>query len=230
MKTPYYFLIILMLVKSSLFSQSNNISAMETWSNLLEKPELVEFFDGMFEDLGVRITETDETFTVHHLGNRFFLTPNIIEDRVDFVVEIKLDNVQNMISHAFDNVIDLSEAHRIVSVLFTPLTKETLKNPVMTRRFLRWISGVENLIHVYLLMPNGSNANKHTLIYVNKFFRGEWVVLKGTHGIAKRVYRINVDEAVEYQKEVFSALNRDSISGWWKFGTWYRKWRKSVSE
>ena len=199
--------------------------SMKAWSVMLDKPQLAEFFHGMFENLGIRVEETGEEFTVHHLGNSFSMSAGIDENGVDYIADIKLENVKNMMQHGADEKIDPMEAHRIVSVLFTPLTKVTLKNPIMSNGFLRWISGVENLIHVNLINPDESVVNSHTLIFTNR----EWLVITGLHGSPKRVYRIDVDQAVEYQKTVFKTFKTNTWGSWWKFRKWYRQWRKDVS-
>ena len=72
-----------------------------------------------------------EKFTIHHVGTEFIFEEGIIEDAVDFIVPLKLENIQNMMKHAEDGKIDASESWRILDVLFTPLTKVTLENPIL---------------------------------------------------------------------------------------------------
>mgnify|MGYP007094230026 FL=1 len=47
------------------------ISSMTTWENILQTPELVEYFRGIFNHLGITIEETGESFTIHHTGEGF---------------------------------------------------------------------------------------------------------------------------------------------------------------
>ncbi len=199
--------------------------SMKAWSHLLEMPDLAKFFDSMFEHLGVRIDETEEAFTVHHHGDKLSISEGLEPEQVDYVVDLTSQNIENMVRHGEDGKIDRAEAFAIVSILFTPLTRVTLKNRYMSSPLLRRLGRIENLIHVLLLDPDGGDANCHTLIHVN----GEWIVAPGLHGTPRRIFRIDIDQAVDYQKRVFQAMKRDSLSGWWQFGNWYRDWRASVS-
>lgn len=201
------------------------VPSMQAWSDLLAEPGLAEFFRGMFEHLGIRVAETGEAFTVHHHGDRFELTEGIDEAAVDTVVDLKAENIANMAAHGQDGTIDRAESFRIVSVLFSPLTRASLAHPAMRNGWLRRFGGIENLIHVHLLDPDGGSANTHTLIHIN----GEWLVVPGLHGKAKRTYRMSTEQAVDYQKQVFAAIKASSVGGWVAFGGWYRSWRGAVS-
>ena len=50
---------------------TQDISSMKTWENILQTPELVEYFRGIFNHLGISIEETGESFTIHHTGQGF---------------------------------------------------------------------------------------------------------------------------------------------------------------
>ncbi|MEA1881055.1 MAG: hypothetical protein U9N31_01440, partial [Candidatus Marinimicrobia bacterium] len=143
----------------------------------------------------------------------------------DFIVPIKLQNIQNMVAHTKDGKIDSSESWRIVDVLFTPMTLVTLQTPVLAVNWRRKLAGVEDLIHVYLINPTGGEASKHSLVYV----KGQWLVIKGLHGKPRRTYRMTPEESLEYQRVIFQAIKKDTYWGWWKFASWYKKWRKNVS-
>ena len=61
------------------------------------------------------------------------------------------------------------------------------------------LAGVEDLTHVYLISPDNQEANKHSLIYV----KGQWLVLEGLHGQARRTYRMDESELLLYQRKIF---------------------------
>jgi len=218
-----YFLISLTILISIL--KSEETSSMDAWKGILQTPEIISYFQDVFESLGVSIEETDERFTIHHKGDKLIFEEGIINDKVDFIVPLKLENIENMILHSKDGNIDSSESWRILDVLFTPLTRVTLKAPVLSVNWRRKLAGVEDLTHVYLLNPNGEEASKHTLIYV----KGQWLVLKGIYGNPRRTYRMTPEESIEYQRAVFKALKKNSLWGWMKFSIWYKKWRKTNS-
>ena len=214
---------IILLLLSTIYS--NFSSSFDAWKSILQTPELLSYFDDVFDHLGVTIEETGEKFTIHHADTEFIFEQGIVEGAVDFIVPLKLENIENMMKHAEDGKIDSSESWRILDVLFTPLTKVTLQNPVLSVNWRRRLAGVEDLTHVYLLNPDGEEASKHTLIYV----KGQWLVLKGIHGNPRRTYRMTPEDSLEYQRVIFKALKQDTFWGWIKFSKWYKNWRKTTS-
>ncbi len=200
-------------------------SSLKTWENILQTPELINYFNGIFNHLGVVIDETGESFTIHHTGDAFIFEEGIINDKVDFIVPLQVENIKNMVRHSEDGKISENESWRILDVLFTPMTRVTLETPVLSVNWRRKLAGVEDLTHVYLLNPSGKEASSHTLIYV----KGQWLVLKGLHGSPRRIYRMTPTQSIEYQRAIFSAMQKDTLWGWWKFAKFYKKWRKTCS-
>ncbi len=217
------YLFILIFLITSIFGQEP--TSLDTWKNIFQSPKLVNYFDGVFNSLGIIIEENGERFTVYHHGDSFEFAKGIKDEDVDFIVPLKKQNITNMVNHAKDGIINAEESWRILDVLFTPLTKVTLQNPVLSVNWRRKLAGVEDLTHVYLINPNGQEASKHSLIYI----KGQWLVLKGIHGKPKRTYRMSPDQSLEYQKMIFSAMEKDSFWGWWKFSRYYKEWRKTCS-
>jgi len=216
-------ILVIVLILSMLFPQTE--SSMDAWEGILQTPELLDYFDDVFQYLGVEVEETGEKFTIEHAGDKFILSEGFKPGKVDFIIPLKLVNIQNMVKHSKDGKIDPSESWRILDVLFTPLTEVTLKIPVLSVNWRRKLAGVEDLIHVYLINPDGEEASKHTLIYI----KGEWLVLKGLHGTPKRTYRMSPEESLHYQRVIFQAIQKDTFLGWMKFAWWYKKWRKNIS-
>ncbi len=214
-----------------LFFQINNLSAqdyspsMKAWDNLLNKPQLAEFFTDIFDNLGIILDESNEKFTVHHKGNHFELSKGVDKSKVDYVVYLKSENIANMAKHGSDSVITSQETYKIMSVLFTPLTQASLQSPMMKKPLLRKLAGIENLIHVYLVNPDKTEITSHTLIFINK----QWIVTNGIYGKAKRTFKLSPEQAVQYQKHVFRAIKTNKAKEWKKFKKWYKKWRKEVS-
>jgi len=216
-------LFLLLLLSISIYAQE--VSSLQKWEKILQTPELLNYFNGVFENLGIKIKETGESFTIHHQGDSFYFEKGIIEEKVDFIVPLELQNIENMVRHAKDGQISADESWRILNVLFTPMTRVTLEAPVLAVNWRRKLAGVEDLTHVYLLNPSGEEASIHTLVYV----KGQWLVLKGLHGDARRIYRMTPEQSLEYQRNVFSAMKKNSLWNWWKFSRWYKKWRKTCS-
>ena len=215
--------ILLLMMFGILFSQ-NTDSFMKSWENIVQTSEVVDYFNGVFEKIGISIEETGEYFTVYHQGDTITLNPSI-DPNSDFIVPLKAQHIRNMISHSEDGIITSEESWRILCLLFTPLTKATLQTPILSVNWRRMLAGVEDLTHVYLISPDNQEANKHSLIYV----KGQWLVLEGLHGETRRTYRMDESESLLYQRNIFSAMKDDSFIGWMQFGLWYKRWRKTVS-
>ena len=200
------------------------ITALQAWRAIPQTQEIVDYFSGIFDVIGVTIEETGEELTIALEENQIRIDAGLPENP-DFVVPLKWENVENMVSHAEDGKIDSHESWRIVSVLFTSLTQATLYNPIMASDIGRRISRVEDLAHVYLIAPDGHEATCHTLAYLKK----QWLVIPGLYGKPKRTFRMTAEDSIEYQRRVFSAIKNNSFREWWRFSRWYKKWRKTVS-
>lgn len=205
-------------------SASPQPSARELWAGIVQTPEIVRYFQGVFTKVGITVAESGEQFTVTHHGDRVSFAPGIDAD-VEFMVPLRLENVTNLVSHAHDGRFEPEESWRIIQVLFTPLTQSALNSPRVRRNWLRALAGVETLIHVHLLRPSGGDAACHTLAFAGD----QWLVIPGLHGRPKRVYQLTPDQALEFQRQLYKALKTDTISGWSKFSSWYRTWRETCS-
>ena len=200
-------------------------TALEAWRAIPQTPQILEYFRGIFDIIGITIEETGEELAIAIEDDRIRIEAGLPENP-DFVVPLKWQNVENMVAHAEDGMIDAHESWRIVSVLFTSLTQATLYNPVMASNIGRRISRVEDLTHVYLIAPDGQEATCHTLAYLKK----QWLVIPGLYGKPKRTFRMSAEESIDYQRKVFEAIKANSIREWLRFSKWYRAWRPTVSE
>ena len=88
------------------------------------------------------------------------------------------------------------------------MTKETLKSPTLSVNWRRKLAGVEDLTHVYLISPNASKA------HLNLCQRS----MVGYGWFAWQSYRMNPEQALLYQKNIFNAMKKDSFFGWMKLG------------
>ena len=94
------------------------LSALQVWQAIPQTKEIVDYFRGIFDVIGVTIEETGEELTIALEEERIRIDAGLPENP-DFVVPLKWENVENMVSHAKDGKIDSHESWRIVSVLFT---------------------------------------------------------------------------------------------------------------
>jgi hypothetical protein len=200
-------------------------SSLQLWSQIAQTPELVGYFDGVFSKAGINVEESGEEFTVTNVGGGFQLSPGIDPD-VEFVVPVKEENITRLAQHAANGAFDPHESWRIVKVLFTPLTRAALQSPTVRKNWMRLLSGVEQVIHVNLVDPDGGEAACHTLAYAGD----QWLVIPGLHGTAERTYWLTPDQALTFQRQLYGALKSDTLGGWWQFANWYRAWRQRVSK
>ena len=220
-KVFFFYSITALLVSFNSFSQST----MHKWDNLLEKEGLVNYFSGVFDQLGITIDETDEKFTVIHAGDHFELVEGVNADSVDYHIELKLENISNMVKHGEDSKIDADESFRIMSVLFTPFTEASLQHPNLRTPSLVKLSGLDNHMHINLISPSKKDTISHTLIYLND----DWMVIPETHGKAQRIFYLTEADALEYQRRIFKAKKEESVKAWRKFRKWYKDWREEVA-
>jgi hypothetical protein len=206
---------------------TSTLPSLQLWSQIVQAPELVGYFKGVFGKAGIQVEETGEAFTVVNADARgtFQLHPGIDPD-VDFVVPLKQENVANLVAHVADGKLGPHEAWRIVKVLFTPLTRAALQSPIVRQNWVRVLAGVESVIHVNLMDPNGGAADCHTLAFAGD----QWLVIPGLNGKAERTYWLSPEQALEFQRELYKALKTEGMAGWWAFATWYRTWRNDVSK
>jgi hypothetical protein len=152
---------------------------------------------------------------VAHLGDRLTLTSGL-DPAADFTVPLGVENIERLAASTKGGRISPTESWLIAAVLFTPLTETTLRNPVMSSRWVRWLAGVEDRIHVHLVKPGGDDVASHTLEYDH----GQWRVRAGLHGAAGRIYRLTPEQSLDYQRKVFAAMQANSLGGWWRFARW----------
>ena len=200
-------------------------NALSAWSGIVQTPEVVSYFSGLFDTVAVTVTETGEQFTVTHTDQAITFAPGANPD-ARFHVNVTQQNVANLVAHAQDGKLDPWESWRIVQVMFTPITQAALQQPVFASQWLRAISGVEPLIHVYLDNPKGDEYVAHTLAYAGD----QWIVLPGLYGLPKRTFHLNPEQAIEFQRRLFGAMQADSWRTWWEFASWYKEWRATISK
>jgi len=206
------------------------MTSLEKWRSITQPPEVVEFFHGLFDRAGVRVTDPGEAFTCVHRGDRIDFEPDLDPARVDYVVEVTTGQVDRLAGHVRAGRLDEAERYRIVTALFTPATAATQRHPVLCHPMVHWLSGAENLIHARLVPPAGAGAAggppaAHTLVYAHR----QWLVFPGLHGRPARTFRLAVADALEFHRRAFALLKTNTAGEWVRFGRWYRRWRKGVS-
>ncbi len=202
-------------------------TAREKWEGIMQTPDIVQFFAGLFDSVGVRIVnDSNEEFTCTHAGHKMTFADGIDSGQVDYVVELQSYQVDRLVEHTKSGKLDEAEQYRVISAIFTPATAATLRIPILSNCVLRFLAGAEDVIHVHLLSPTRSEKDiAHTLI----FARGQWIVVPGLYGRPGRTYELSLQDAHIYQRRAFLALKRRGVGELLAFSQWYRQWRTSVS-
>jgi hypothetical protein len=180
----------------------------------------------MWEKLGISVSSSNEKITVINKGDHFELKSGAAVNEVDYLVELKTENIQNMAKHGADGKIDAYESYRIMATLFTPFVRATLSHPMMNKSFQMKLASIESHMHVYLESPTNDEVTTHTLLFVNK----QWIVAEGIQGEALREFRITPEDAIRYQRAAFTAQKENTRKSWKTFKKFYLDWREKVSK
>lgn len=203
-------------------------SSLHRWQSALPSADVIDFFAGLFDAPGVRVTDTGEAFTCYHRRDRIEFADGIDEGNVDFVVEIDAAQVDRMVEDARPGGLDERARFRIMAELATPATQAVLARPMIRSRLLRSIlfkvGRAESLMHVVLAAPAGEEEVAHTIAYVD----GQWLVIPGRHGRVTHLYRLTVADAVEYQRRMLAARKANRPATWLAFARWYGRLRRRV--
>jgi hypothetical protein len=223
---PYFFFALLLGGLSPGSLRAQDTSVMQQWQQFTQNPGLADFFEGLFQSIGIEVKDSDEAFTVYLQEGEFELQKGIDRAEVDYVVEVNEANVADVMTFGEDANIDRVEGFRIIRVLFSPLTRAALDNPQITSGFKLWLGGIDQEMHVYLLGPEGKRIDAHTLL----FHEGHWYVIPGIHGPAERVFRLEFEDALAFQRRMYQAQKTNTNRAWRQFRNWYVEWREGVSE
>lgn len=204
-------------------------NSLEQWRSAMQPPAVIAFFDGLFHTAGVRVTDTGEAFTCRHAGDRIEFSDGIDEALVDFIVDIDSSQVDKMLQDVAPGELDAGAQYRIMVELATAATRAMLSRPRIRSRFLRSLlfklGRAESLMQVTLVPPPGEPEVGHTIAYVD----GQWLVLEGLHGFVRHVYRMGVQDAIEFQRRMLAARAANKLSTWLTFARWYGGLRKRVA-
>ncbi|MDP4685314.1 MAG: hypothetical protein NWS53_00375 [Salibacteraceae bacterium] len=192
---------------------------------IVQTTEINQFFDGLFDKLGIKVIDTKENLTLVQEGGKIIVNAGLVDSEVDFILELESRNIDNVERFTSDGKIDAEEATAIAGVFFTPFTKSTLKNPILSANSKRKAAKIDDLTHVKLVNSKNEVIASHTLVYAAK----QWLVFEGLVGNPQRVFTLNADSAMVYQKQVSKAIKIGSNKGWLTFLKWWKGWREENS-
>ena len=200
---------------------------MEILESVDQTEEIVGFFQYLFEGIGIVVTDNNQEFSAHHTGDRIEFTPGIDSENVDYVIEVENYQIERLASYGNLGEIAPEEQYRVMKEVFTPATRSLLAHPALNTRFNRWLAGAERTIHVRLVSPVPSEDDvTHTLQYTDD----GWDVLPGLVGTPQRLYLLDLEDAITFQKVAYATAIRRNPFARIRFAIWYRRWRRDTSE
>ena len=214
---------------------------LEVLQGLTRNPAACAWFEQVLRYLRVRVSDTDEEFTVIDTGKGIEVTPSFVPPErrkllyglfdpgdwyaKQFVVTVTSQNVRNFAGFFEDSEIKQEELFRIMSFLMPVLLKATLEMPAMRNRALIAMLGLDTMWHQCLLDPQGNETQPATVQMVGS----TWEVLPGYHGTPQRKKVLTPEKLLEFQRRVHQAEDDDTLNGWFALREWYMQWLASVS-
>lgn len=211
------------------YKSEDERTSIEKWQTLMTPPDIIEFFKGIFDKVGVHIIDTGEEFTCIHKGNQIEFENKLERGKVDYIVEIYSYQVDRLANYVSTGELDDIEKFRIARAFMNSKVagaKSPLKNPLMRNFMFRWYIKGNNLVHMTIISPNPQIEKDAYLTFV---YTDEWVGISGLHGSPKRIFNLTVDDALELQRHLHEGMKTDSWFHWFKTARWYKEWRKKVS-
>ena len=192
---------------------------------LTQKKSVVNWFNGLFTQLHLEITDTGEKFTILHHGDRAEVVSGFQAKKPNFIVPLMSENVGNLV-HAFsDDTIDAQEEYRIVKFMLVPCLRAALAMPVLNNAVVHKIVKIDTHWQEVLLDPSGNEDVQVTIIYVNK----QWLVIPGLHGTPNRRLALTPVQLMDFQRRVLAADASGKISDWAALAKWYADWREEIT-
>ncbi len=204
--------------------------SLETFRALVLNPQILRFFDGLFEIVGVRVVDTGEEFTCRLRGDGVAFVEGIEKAEVDFVVDIQAFQVERLASHVRTGELSEVEQFRILVSVFGPVANSGFNDPAagvfMTGRFFSWFIKRRNITHMHLSSPDpGEEPNvEYSLLFVNR----QWLLVPGLRGTPERVFKIDIERGLALHRELLAVMKADNWRRWLAFASWYKRWRDEV--
>lgn len=193
--------------------------------DLAKKKSAIEWFQGLFKEVHLEITDTGEKFTILHHGDHVEIVPGFQAKKPNFVIPLESESIGGLTRAFSDDKIDTEEQYKIVRFMIKPCLQASLDMPILNNKALQQIVKVDTHWQEALLDPQGKEDVKLTAIYVNK----QWLVIPGYHGKAQRRLLLTPEQLLDFQRRVLEADASGDISKWMELAKWYVKYRKEVT-
>lgn len=191
-------------------------------------PEVAQAVHGLFERIGMRVVETGEEVTATHRGEAIEFTAGVDAADVDFIIPLFLFQVERLSGYFEGGRLDEMELFRITEALFEHGAgpRHLLGNPLVSNPILRVLIRGKQLLHITLVSPD--QAQGPDALWTMAFVNGQWLVVKGHHGVPQRVLRATVQDAIDVQRLLFKGMKAADFGTWRRLAGAYVEWRRRV--
>ena len=204
------------------------MGALDRWQAVAQTPELLEFFEGLFGRIGVRVVDTGEEFVCEQKQGSIELTPGLT-DNVDFVVEITTEKVERLGDEAATGRLSELEKYRVLrTMLGTPLdfSASLMNNRLLCNAAARRLLRVVDTAHIFFRSPSPEEPDEE---YTLAFRNGKWTIGPGLHGTPERKIELDVDSTLEFHRRTLALKRNPGIVQSLRYTAWYVPWRRRVS-
>ena len=205
-------------------------SSLGTWQDIEQTPAALEFFQGLFDRVGVKVLDTGEAFTCVQTDIGIEFIDGLDENNVDYIVHIYAYQVERLAGYLQRGDIDEIEQSRVVQNLYAPIASAALKNAAVLRfmnnPLISLLINRKRVVHIELLSPDqGQESHAYfTLLGVSK----QWLMLEGHHGTPYRVFRMSHLDVLDMYKRVTTTMRTGDWIGWARLAMWYVGWRNKI--
>lgn len=204
------------------------MSALDQWQAVAQTPELLTFFGGLFDRIGVRVVDTGEEFVCLQTDGRIELSPGLTDD-VDFVVEITTEQVERLGSEAATGRLSDLEKYRVLrTMLGTPLdfTASLMNNRLLSNGAVRRLLRVVDTAHIFFRSPTPEEPDEE---YTLAFRDGSWAIESGLHGTPERKIELDIESTLEFHRRSLAFKRDPGMVPAVRYAAWYVPWRRRVS-
>jgi hypothetical protein len=217
---------------------SENLQLLQT---LAANPAVARWVSDVISYLRLRLTDTDEEFTVVCEKGKVQVLPGfqppvrrpILFGTFDpgdwydrqFILPLTNENLRNFAGFFDDDTVDAQELYRIMAflqprLLAAALGMRVMHNPVLLRLFR-----LDTHWHQCLLDPAGNETQQCTVTFTG----GQWSIRPGYHGVAQRKKVLTPAKLLAFQQRVHQAEVENTLAGWLALNRWYHDWLDSVT-
>lgn len=205
-------------------------TAQQKWEPFARAPQLLEFLDGLFDQVGIRVTDTSEEFTCSREPDRMVLIDGIDSDSVDFVIEIDSSQVDRVAAEAATGAFSDIEKYRIlINLVGVPLeySASLMNNRALGSPLVRKLLRVVDVAHIYVQSPTSEEPDETFTLSLKP---GGWELHRGIHGEAGRIITVDLANALDFHRETFIYKNSSGLLATLRYLGWYLAWRRRVSK